>query len=390
MPDRQPSAASPVLAGDAVTAFGFDIYEAAAEAASDDDNLALSPLSIAIALAMLEPGATGEARTQLRELLHIVDPDAFHASMNALEQELEARQPDPGRSAEEDPGEVRTNLANAAFVQPGYPFEPAYLDMIGTNYGAVIEELDFWADQAAAADWINEFIAAETEDRITDLVDESDIDERTVLALVNALFLQASWQSQFAADDTSDDEFWRLDGSPVAVPLMHGRSDRSGCGDGWVAATKRLVGNLAIEFVLPDEGRFGHVAERFSQVAAEYATNRTIGAELVIPNFETRVRTELTDVLVAMGLTAPFERGNLLGVADDPRLVLDEALHETWLSIDETGIEAAAATVLVILPASAPPEPPVAVTLDRPFLFRIIDEVSGATLFVGRIMDPTA
>jgi serpin B len=70
--------------------------------------------------------------------------------------------------------------------------------------------------------------------------------------------------------------------------------------------------------------------------------------------------------------------------------VLDKALHETWLSIDEEGIEAAAATVLTVMLTSAPVEEPVPVTLDRPFLFRIIDDMSGATLFAGRIMDPTA
>ena len=61
----------------------------------------------------------------------------------------------------------------------------------------------------------------------------------------------------------------------------------------------------------------------------------------------------LTDVLFEIGLTAPFQEGNLLGIADDPRLVLDKALHQTWLSIDETGIEAAAATVLLMIATSA-------------------------------------
>ncbi len=79
-----------------------------------------------------------------------------------------------------------------------------------------------------------------------------------------------------------------------------------------------------------------------------------------------------------------------MGIADDPRLVLDKALHQTWLSIDETGIEAAAATVLLMFATSAPSLEPVPVVLDRPFLFQIVDDESGATLFAGRIMDPTA
>jgi serpin B len=171
---------------------------------------------------------------------------------------------------------------------------------------------------------------------------------------------------------------------------MHGYGDRSGKGDGWVAASKQLVGNVRLDVVLPDEGRFDEVAAILPSVLSEFDLNATSGTELVVPRFETRVDVALTDVLQGIGLTAPFAEGNLLGIADDPKLVLDKALHQTWLSVDETGIEAAAATVLVMMATSAPVLEPVPVVLDRPFLFRIVDDVSGATLFTGRIMDPTA
>ena len=201
MPARATSSGSPSIAGEAVTAFGHDVLTASTAIADPADNVVVSPLSIAIALAMLEPGSTGEAQTQLRALLHIDDPAAWHDSINALAQALESRVaelPSTGDDGQ-DPGEFVARIANAAFVQPGYPFRPEYLDVIGTNYGAVIEELDYFADQAAAAERINEFIADATDDHITDLVSESDIRPETVLALVNALLLRASWQSEFDA-----------------------------------------------------------------------------------------------------------------------------------------------------------------------------------------------
>ncbi len=389
MPARLVSTESPSIAGEAVTAFGYEVFAGSTTLADPSDNVVVSPLSIAIALAMLEPGATGDAQTQLRTLLHIDDPVAWHASMNALSRELEARVAElPGPDDEQDPGEFVARIANAAFVQPDYPFLPAYLDVVGTNYGAVIEELDFLVDQMAAADRINEFIADATDDHITDLVSASDLAPETKLALVNALLLRASWQSQFVAEATVDDEFTLHDGSSVTVPFMHGFGDRSGSGDGWVAASKQLVGNVRLDVVLPDEGRFDEVADTLPSVLSEFDQYATSGAELVVPRFETRVDVALTDVLQGIGLTAPFAEGNLLGIADDPKLVLDKALHQTWLSVDETGIEAAAATVLVMIATSAPALEPVPVVLDSPFLFRIVDGVSGATLFTGRIMDP--
>lgn len=392
MPARALPGDDATTAGSAVTAFGFDIYTAAAPLTGDADNLVLSPLSIAIALAMLQPGANGEALEQLDELLRIGDAAEWHASMNALEQSLEARVaelPFDDPSGEQDPGEFHANIANAAFLQPGYPFLPGYLDTIGANYGAVLEELDFLTDQEAAAARINEFIADETDDKITDLLQPTDIDPATVLALVNALLLQASWETQFAVDATADDEFTLAGGATVTVPMMHGRSDRSATGDGWVGASKALVGGIRLDVVLPDDGHFADVEARLGEVFDELAASPRPGGELAVPRFETRVTVGLTDALRAAGLTAPFSNGQLMGIADDPQLVLDKAFHQTWLSVDEEGIEAAAATVLLVMATSAPIDEPIAVVLDRPFVLRLVDTDSGATLFLGRVMDPT-
>jgi serpin B len=393
VPARLPAAASPAMAGAATTALGFDVLREASAVAGDGDNVVVSPTSIAVALGLLEPGSVDVARQQLRDLLRIDDPAAWHASMSALEQSLEARVaelPYADPSGDQDPGEIHVNVADAAFVRPGYPLRADYLDLIGTTYGAVLEELDFRADQAAAADRINGFVAAATDDRITDLVRATDIDPDAVLVLVDALLLRASWQHEFDPAATVDDDFTRVDGSTVEVPLMSGRGDASGRGDGWVAATKQLVGNVRLEVVLPDAGRFDEIAGRLDEVLDAYGRSATAGAELVMPRFETRVTVPLTEVLQRLGLLAVFEEGGLLGIADDPALQLDRALHQTFLSIDETGIEAAAATVVIAIATSAPVDEPVPVVLDRPFLFRIVDGGSDATLFVGRVMDPTA
>ena len=171
--------------------------------------------------------------------------------------------------------------------------------------------------------------------------------------------------------------------------MMHGFSKSSARGDGWVAATKPYVGQLAAQFILPDEGRFDEVAADLDTVVAEFEAGRSPGAELAVPRFETRFTAELSVSLKALGLDALYRKGHLLGIADDPTLVLVAAVHETFLAMDEKGTEAAAATVLVAEATSGSAAPPVPVVLDRPFLFRIYDQSTGATLFLGRILDPT-
>jgi serpin B len=385
--ERVAPSGDPSLAGAAITAFGTDLLRATRDL-GDGENVIVSPASVAIALAMLEPGAVDDAQTQLRDLLRITDPDAFHSSMNALEQDLEARTPgDFGTDS--DPGELTIGIANAAYLERDYPFEPAYLEAIGTNYGPVLEAVDFRTDPDAVAHEINRFVADATHDRITDLVGDGVLDPDTVLALVNALYLHASWVDVFPADGTEDGPFTLADGTEIQVPLMHGAGGSSAAGDGWIGATKPYVGGLTAQFILPDEGRFDEVADRLGDVFDEFDANRTGGAELVVPRFETNFHVELPDALRALGLTAPFEEGHLLGIAPDRRLKVDQVIHQTFVAMDEAGTEAAAATIITVDAGSAPLADPVPVVLDRPFLFRILDDRTGATLFIGQVVDPS-
>lgn len=391
--ERSPAdpSADPHVAGDAITAFGTDLLGAAVQAADEGGNVIVSPASVAIALAMMEPGAVGEAQTQLRTLLHIDDPAAFHASMSALEQSLEDRVPSAPHDETEDPGELTARIANAAFLQQGYPFEPAYLDAIGRSYGPVLRELDYAPDPDAAAHEINGFVADATEDRIPELIADGVLQRDTVLTLVNALYLKVSWQTVFEKGATeADHDFTRLDGSTVSVPLMAGEADASAQGDGWVGASKAYVGGLTAQFVLPDDGRFGEVAAELGDAISTFASEPRAGAPLSVPRFETRHHQELSPALKALGLRAPYEKGNLLGIADRETLVLDAVLHETYLAMDEEGTEAAGATAAVFRDVGAPINPPTPVVLDRPFLFRIFDPQTGATLFLGQVLDPTA
>jgi serpin B len=377
--------ADPSLAGQATLGFGAELFAAMVDSSGDDENVVVSPLSVAIALAMVEPGASGDAQQRLRELLRMEDPAAFHAAMNALEQSLEAR---AAGSAED--GEVTVRVANAAYLQEGYPFRQDYLDAVGNHYGPVLNAVDFAPDPDAVAHEINRFVDDETRGRITDLIPDGALDADTRLALVNALYLKASWLEVFDVAATDDGPFTRTDGSRVTVPMMRGTSSSSAQGDGWVAATKSYVGGLETQFILPDEGRFDDVARDWEQVVAQYEERATRGAELVLPRFETRFGGEISDPLKALGLAPLYEERGLLGIADDPRLVVQSAFHRTFVAMDEEGTEAAAATAIIAGIVSAPAVPPVPVILDRPFLFRIFDEETGATLFLGRILDPTA
>jgi len=173
---------------------------------------------------------------------------------------------------------------------------------------------------------------------------------------------------------------------------MNGHSGSSNRGANWVGATKNYVGGLAAQFILPNAGKFDAVLRGLPKVFTDYETRTASGAKLVVPRFETRTETSLKPPLNALGMTSAYRPGHLLGIADDDRLYVDDALHATFLAMDEEGTEAAAATVVGFSATIGPVDPPepVPVILDRPFIFRIYDTETGATLFIGRVLDPTA
>lgn len=231
-------------------------------------------------------------------------------------------------------------------------------------------------------------MANATEDRIQDIIPEGGLDRSARLALVNALFMKASWLTTFDEGETQEEAFTRRDGTTVTVPMMKGTSDSSARGDGWIGATKSYIGGLSAQFILSDDGRFDAISNDLERVLVEYDEKRTPGGELGLPRFETRSDTQLVPVLRAPGVTAVFEENHLLGIADDPRLVLRNALHQSFVAISEEGTEAAAATALIAGATSGPATPPVSLVLNRPFVLRIHVTEAHATLFLGHILDP--
>ncbi len=82
-------------------------------------------------------------------------------------------------------------------------------------------------------------------------------------------------------------------------------------------------------------------------------------------------------------------RADFTGILADGGLFISDVIHEVFVAVNEAGTEAAAATA-VILGRGAPPKEPVQLTFDRPFLFWLYDRATGAVLFMGRVLDPSA
>jgi serpin B len=368
--------------------FAFEIYRILKEG---NDNLFYSPHSISLALAMTYAGARGETERQMTGALHYTLPqDRLHPTFNGLDLELARR----GQGAEgKDEGGFRLNIVNAIWGQEGYEFLAPFLDTLAENYGAGLRLLDFAADPDPSRVTINDWVSEQTESRIEDLIPQGAIDQLTRLVLTNAIYFNAAWAEQFEEEATSDGTFHLLDGDEITVPLMHQTTSFGYAeGAGFQAVELPYDGHeLSMAVLLPAQGEFTAFegaldAARVDAILQDLTPTRVA---LTFPRFEFESSFSLKDTLAAMGMQTAFSpAADFSRMTGTRELFIGEVVHKAFVSVDEAGTEAAAATA-VIMPASAMPEDLVEVTVDRPFVFLIRDNQTRTVLFVGRVVDPS-
>jgi serpin B len=118
--------------------------------------------------------------------------------------------------------------------------------------------------------------------------------------------------------------------------------------------------------------------------------------ELHMPKFGVETRVTLASVLSSLGMPLAFDasRADFSGVhvpeGDADRFYVTSLIHQANVAIDERGIEAAAATAMGEGCAGPGPYETHTLKVDRPFLFTVRDVETGAILFMGRVVDPSA
>ena len=369
--------------------FAFNLYQELRD--KEEGNLFYSPHSISLALAMTYAGARGETEQQMADTLHfLLAQDDLHRAFNALDIELASR----GEGAQGKDGEgFRLNIVNAIWGQKDYQFLTEFLDTLAENYGAGLRLLDFISDPEESRITINEWVSDQTEERINDLIPQGAINFLTRLVLTNAIYFNAAWQYPFEESNTRDGTFYLLDGGEVTVPMMH-QTEEFGYaeGDGYqVVELPYDGGELAMIILLPRLGRFEDFESSLDsqQVAAMIPDLEHRQVILTMPKFEFESEFSLKKTLATMGMPVAFSDGaDFSGMTGGRELLISDVIHKAFVSVDEAGTEAAAATAVIMRATALPVGGPVEVSLDRPFLFFIRDISTGSILFVGRVANP--
>lgn len=344
----------------------------------DSKNSLISPLSVMLALSMTANGAKGETLTQTESLLGGDIPmetlnEYLYSYIKALPSEKTAK----------------LNIANSIWVRDnGFTAEKAFLQKNADYFDAAVYKSAF---DVKTLRYINNWVKKNTDGMIEKIID--DIDPDAVMYLINTVLFDAEWENIYKKDEVRDGTFTALDGTKRTASMMYS------------AEHLYLDDGKAIGFIKPYRNGYSFVAllpnEDIS--LSDYAASMTgksfadtiknaedVPVEAAMPKFSYDYDIEMSGALKALGMSLLFDPEkadfSALGYYESGNIFISRVLHKAYITVDEKGTKAGAATAADIK-ATSDTGGLYSVTLDRPFVYAVIDDACGLPVFVGAVTD---
>ena len=367
---------------EADNAFGLEVFKEIREE-SNEENIMISPLSISVALAMAYNGADGDTKTEMEDAMKLngLSSEEINAAYEMLISALQ--------SLDED---VVFEIANAIFYADNFVVKPDFISINNSVYNAEVESLDF--SLPSAVDRINGWVAEKTHDKILSIIEQLNPLDRMVL--VNAIYFNGIWTNQFDEEGTHLNNFNKLDGSTLEVPMMNKEDKLEYTSNALFDAVKMPYGNGQYNmtvFLPAAENNSQQVIDELSgsnwrswMEDFEFEDNVVVK----MPRFKFAFETGLNDVLKKMGMLKAFQPN----VADfsnitDEDLYISSVKHKSFIDVNESGTEAAAVTSITFSTTSIGNEAQkISFIVDKPFVFAITEKDTDAILFIGEVQNP--
>lgn len=336
-------------------AFALALHRVAAPDPTSD--ACWSPYSVASALALAAEAARGETRDELLALL---------GSDVAVLLEEAASPPELA-------------VANTLWASDELPLNPDF------SLAAHVRSAPFSSDPETVRKLVNTDVAETTRGLIPELLPMGSVSPEAVAMIVNALYLKVAWLNPFSAFETAPRTFHAPAGD-VEVPTMRQTAKfRYARRPGWQTIVLPAASGVEAVVLLPDGTLSDSSLDPTVVEAADFAR-----LELSMPLIDVSMKASLKESLVQLGVWSLFSRSaDFGGLSPDPRLFVDDVLHEAVLRVDEEGLEGAAATAVTFRTVSIEIEPdPIVVSVDRPFLLLVRHAKTGAIYFMARIVRP--
>ncbi len=348
-----------------------------------DENMMISPLSVMLALAMTANGADGATRTQMSEMLGGEIPlETLNEYLYSYVKELPSEE------------NSKLEIANSIWFRDSEDLKVSgkFLQTNADYYDASAYKASF--DEQTVQD-INNWVKEKTDGTIEKIIDKDTIDADSMMYLINAIVFDAEWSTVYKKEDIHEGTFNAADGTEQTVEMMVSSESayiNDGKTTGFIKPYKNnhysFAAFLPTEGVSLDEYIASLTGESFVQTVKSAKADAK-GVKVTMPKFRGETEMKLKETLQAMGMTDAFQldAADFSGMVEsgEKELCVNQVLHKTYISVDELGTKAGAVTSVQMLTGEAFIEN--SVTLDRPFVYAIIDNATNLPIFIGTVTD---
>lgn len=350
-----------------------------AEDAEEGGNTLVSPMSVLYALAMTANGAEENTLLQMEE--------TFGLSVEELNAYLHEYY--KGLASDE---KCKVSLANSIWFtqETGFEASADFLQRVADYYGAELYETAF---DENARNAINAWVKERTNDMIPEILDR--IAEDAIMYLVNAVSFDAEWQKIYQEMQIREGEFHAATGGTEQAEFMHSEENVWLEDENAAGFLKYYAGGkFAFAALLPAQGV--SVEEYAAGLTGEglqklFDDAQNTAVEAAIPKFTCESDYLMNDILIQLGMSDAFdgELADFTGmgtVSEGENIYIGRVLHKAKIEVDERGTKAGAATVVEMKRETVSVRDEIkTVTLDRPFLYMIIDCETKLPLFIGTV-----
>lgn len=360
-------------------AFAFEFFEHlfAEEVLNEDNNFMVSPLSLSMALAMTWNGASGETKEAMQQTLKM---DGFSDNeLNAYYKKLKEA------LLKTDPS-TKLSIANAIFTNQFIGIKSDFINTNQSFYDATVKPVDFSKTETAGI--INRWASDNTNGLIEKVIDSTKPED--LMYLLNAIYFKGIWTSEFDKGNTSERTFTYENGTRKNVDMMQQTAKFNYAEDRNLQLVQLPYGNQAFSMMvlLPAEGKKLQDIVTVTRQEGYWEELRSAlhetEVELSLPKFKTEYSKKLNQVLTKMGMGITFTDAADFSGMSDAAAKISFVKQDTYISTDESGTEAAAVTTIGMELTSYPIKPDkVIFNANRPFLYLIQENSTGAILFMG-------
>ena len=335
-------------------------------------NTLVSPLSAAAVLAMIQNGAGGDTLSEMETVLG-APREAMNKNLSAYMQYLDGL----------DTEKVSLSLADSIWIRDACASEikENFLQINKDYYDAEVYASPF--DETTLSD-VNLWTKNKTKGMIDKILEERN--PMDFMYLINALYFEGEWEEKYERDKVRDGSFFNADGSVSTVQMMSSEENVYLSDENTTGFIKPYKGGkLAFAALMPDEDT--PIAEYVNSLNAEkwrgLFEEGKMGTSVScrMPAFSYEYEVEASDILKQMGMPTAFSAQNADFSDLMPDSYLGFILQKTRIEVDKSGTKAAAVTIGGMRCESAG----LFVSLERPFVYAIVDTENDYPLFLGAV-----